>query len=318
MLDGHRHSAALLGKNMINFENDFKNYLQFILSSQELKNHYNIIRTKPSDNELSQKSAYDLINISLLYFSRFPRGKHDVVISQEMKNNELYNRFKKQIDNVVKSIETDNCISLYLPKNIGNVIYSDKLLADWGISHYHILPERDRKDNSDDKYIIYGIFDNETVLLIDIQDHNHFLEKNLLEIVDKYNPRYLVKLNGINGEKFDRTILKNLRDKKVGYVLDINESAFPTEMHQIQNMTFCSKILCCINSLQKEFLLNIQKFSEELTQKYSIRKEFDFHLAFDNIKHDVYVLENSSKTGCSWESNNLTLLKKMCLFKQLI
>jgi hypothetical protein len=303
---------------MIDFENDFKNYLLFILSSQELKSRYNINKTNPSEKDLSQKSASDLIKIFLLYFSRFPRGKHDVVISQEMINNELYGRFKKQIDNVVKSIESDNCVSLYLPKNISNVIYSDELLADWGISHYHIFPKKDRKGNSDDKYIIYGVFDDQTVFFIDIQDHQHFLEKKLLEIVDNYNPGYLPKLNNINGEKFNRTILKNLREKEISYALNINKSAFSAGMNKVQNMVFCSKILFYINSLQKELLLNVDNFSEELTQKYNIRKEFDFHLSFDNIKRDVYILEKHSKMSCSWESNNLTILKKMCLFKQLI
>ncbi len=303
---------------MINFENDIKVYLQKTLSSEELKKRYSIIKTNPSDEELSKKTAHELISIFLLYFSRFPRGKHNVVISEEMKNNELYKRFKVQINDVVQSIEKDSSISCFLPKNIGNIIYCDKLLVDWGVSHYHIFTTSDRKDNSDDKYIVFGVFDNETVLFIDIQNHNHFLEKRLLEIIDRYNSDYQFKLNRIKSEKIERDILKNLRKKEVSYVLNINESAFPAGTNRVQNMTFCSKILVYINSLQKELLLNMQNFSEELTQKYNIGKEFDFHLAFDNEKHDIYVLENNNKIKCFWESNYLLILKQMCQFKQLI
>ena len=211
---------------MLKFENDLKDYLQYVLSSEELKNRYNIKKNNPSDKELAKKNAYELISIFLLYFSRFPRGKRNVVISEEMKKNELYNRFKQQVNNVVQSIELDNSIDLYLPKNIGNIIYSDELLADWGISHYHIFKNTDRKGNSDDKYIIFGVFDNETILFIDIQNHKHFLEKKLLEIIDRNNPNYLFKLNTIKGEEIGRNIIKNLREEEVSYVLNVNESVF--------------------------------------------------------------------------------------------
>jgi len=303
---------------MINFENDLHDYLNYTLSSQNLKERYQIIKTIPSDKQLSERTTYELLNIFLIYFSRFPRGKHNVVISPEMKSNELFLRFKKQITSVVKSIETDNGLNLYLPKNIGNVIYCDELLSDWGVSHFHIMPITERNGNLDDKYIIYGIFDSETVLFIDIQDHKHFLEKRLLEIVDKYNPEYLFKLNKIKGEMFEKPLIKNLRSKEVSYVLQINESAFPAGMNKVQNITFCSKLLVHINSLPKELMLNFQSFSKELTEKFNISNELDFHLVFDYIKHDVYVLENNSKIGCSWESKNFALLKNMCLFKQLI
>jgi len=116
----------------------------------------------------------------------------------------------------------------------------------------------------------------------------------------------------------EKPFIKDLRSKEVGYVLQINESTFPAGMNKIQNVTFCSKLLMYINSLQKELMLNLQSFSKELTEKYNINNELDFHLTFDYIKHDVYVLENNSKIGCSWESKNFASLKSMCLFKQII
>ena len=93
---------------------------------------------------------------------------------------------------------------------------------------------------------------------------------------------------------------------------------FPAGMNKIQTMTFCSKLLVYVESLQKELLLNMQNISDELVQKYNSGNEFDFHLVFDNEKHDICVLEKNSKIGCSWESNNFSMLKKLCLFKKII
>lgn len=303
---------------MINFESDLKSYLLFLLSDNQLQAKYKIIKTQPSDKDLAQKTTHELINIYLYYFSRFANKPCNVIISDEMKNNELFKKYKKEINNVVKTIESNTNINQYLPKNIGNIIYCDKLLSDWGITHYHIFELEKRKNNPEDKYIIYSISDTETVLLIDIQDHKHFLEKSLLEIIDRYNPKYLMKANNINGELFEKPIINNLRKNGVGYLININGQAFPAGMKKMLYMTFSSQILSMIKSLQKEFELNFDSFIKELQDKYSNIKETNFQLHFDFINHDVYVLETYSKTGCSWESKVFMSLKQMCFNSQLL
>jgi hypothetical protein len=241
-----------------------------------------------------------------------------VVFSSAFINNPLYTKFEKRIKILKQAIETGNNIGLFLSDKIGNIVYNDLLLTDWGITHFHLFYPDERKKDNDDNYVIFSIFDRNTVLFIDIQDHKKFCRKELLEIIQKYNPGFLPTLKGITGEDFEEDKIVMFRKANVSYSLKNGNIVFPTRMNEQINMIYCSKLISLLKCIGDELELNLEQILSELREKHPINKNLDFKLVFSKNNHNIYVHEVNSNIGISWKTDCFNRLTEMCSFKGII
>jgi len=241
-----------------------------------------------------------------------------VILSPDLSENPLSQTFKNEITRLTEELEAGSPLGEFLPKSIQNLDFADRLLKDWGISHLHIFLTTERIGKKEDKYVVYFVFDNDSIFLIDLQDHNHFYEKRLLEIIDNYNPDFLPKLKGIRPDSFSRELLKNLREKDVGYSISVNGSTFPAGMPRAVDSRYCAEFCHLVEKLQEEFLLNEEQFWLEFNRQVKVENDPDLHLVFDTTMHQIVLVDLKNRVVCNWDSSILVRINSMARSKRLV
>lgn len=129
-------------------------------------------------------------------------------------------------DALKAKFERGESVMQHMSKQIRGLKFQDKMLFDWGIHHFHLdtTIEADgfvRQHNE----IVYAIVDDSDVYVIAVLDHEHWADKNLLEVV-LANWSHLLEPYRITGKPvldFDSKGVEKLREANVNTVLTLSD-----------------------------------------------------------------------------------------------
>lgn len=112
----------------------------------------------------------------------------------------------------------------HLSKQINGLKFQDKMLFDWDIHHFH-LDDKVEKDGFVKQHneLVYAIVEEDDVYFIDVLEHDHWSDKDLLEKVLSNWPHLLVRINGIFERKYDSMDIEQLRTKNVNLILTLSD-----------------------------------------------------------------------------------------------
>ena len=175
----------------------------------------------------------ELANISSKNIISKPR---QVYFSKEIKKNYIYlNEKKTIIQKIIKDIRSGNDLSKYLSTKIKELNYTDKTLASFGISHFHLGEKIETKGSRQGKIkgtdcLLFIYFDFGNAYLLEILKHKDgFLNIKLLEILQRNWPNLLesLKVKGISSPKkpSDKEVAELLK-KNINPPILINEDVY--------------------------------------------------------------------------------------------
>lgn len=283
-------------KIFTNFKNDLNNYIISNLESKFLTEIHNII----VNPKLDLQNINDLQLFTLYYFfrRRFPTGIKKVLFSRELIKNPLFKQYRKQINKIVAALNTGQSIREYLPKDIGNLNKCylkskkiDGLLIGWGIAHLHLFTRQERlrlksENKNDDKYLLYIISNTNSVFFIDIQDHLHIVNTNLLNIINNniYNKELFgfFNITSTTASDTDKSSLKELRNCNISHLIKLNNKgdSFMSGLQTTSATLAYQHILEQLSHIASWLEENIVLIKTNL-KKYKIdTSNINFHLGF--------------------------------------
>ena len=299
------------------FQSDIRNYILGNLDRKYLKQTYDIVLE--NNLVLEKKSDAELFYLYYIFRRRFPVGAKQVLYSKKISQNALFKQYQKQIHKIVAALETGKSIREYLPYDIGNLRRcsiankkTDGLLLGWNITHLHLFTRKEREellksDKKDDKYIIYVIAASDRIFFIDIQDHNHLADTELLSIVN--DEVCGTEVNGffsneqLTPTEFDKNTLKKLRNIGVSYAVKINNKGegFMSGTNKIYAMIAYEQIMAQLSSFSYWIAENMDSIKTDLNNNGCIVDNVDLHISFGQGKKlgkrilpDVFVYEKTS------------------------
>lgn len=133
---------------------------------------------------------------------------------------------KAGYDALKTRFEKGESVVPHLSKQIKGLKFQDKMLFDWGIHHFH-LDDKIEEDGFVKQHdeLVYAIVEEDDVYFIDVLEHDHWSDKDLLEKVLSNWP-YLLKpyqIGGIPVEDFDSNDIEQLRKSNVNLVLTLSD-----------------------------------------------------------------------------------------------
>ena len=149
-----------------------------------------------------------------------PRQVHealDIVVPESRKAG--YNALKT-------CFEKGYPIMPYLSKKIKGLKFPDKMLFDWGIHHFH-LGNKIEKDGFVKQHdeIVYAIVNEDDVYFIDVLEHDHWSDKDLLEKVLSNWPHLLdsFRIEGTPTTDFKSKDIAQLRKANINTILVLSD-----------------------------------------------------------------------------------------------
>lgn len=309
-----------------NFKNDIRDYIIANLDAEYLKETYDISLNPKLD--LTQINNLGLFTLYYFFRRRFPTGIKRVLFSRELMKNPLFKKYRKQTNKIVAALNTGKNIREYLPKDIGNLNTcnprnkkTDGLLIGWDIAHLHLFTRKERiqlkvENKNDDKYLLYIISDSQSVFLIDIQDHKHIVNIDLLNIIKNNiggaELQGFFDNIGITASDFDKTLLKGLRNSGVAHLIKLNDNgdSFMSGLHTTSATIAYQHILEQLSSCASWVVENIDSIKTDLS-KYEIDTDkINFHLGFGQGLYlgkrklsDVFVYDKTSGAVLNFPEN---------------
>ncbi len=145
-----------------------------------------ILQDVKTDDFLNVSSGTPEEQIILKYFE-FQRklsfaGPHKVKESQEF---ECPEECKGGLEKLMGIFREGGDIRPYLNRTSANLNEYDDMFADWGILHFHLgsyIPEGDTFVERG-KYVLFAYLHDETVYIIDIYDHDHWADTDVLQVI---------------------------------------------------------------------------------------------------------------------------------------
>lgn len=129
-------------------------------------------------------------------------------------------------DALIEKFEKGESVMQHMSKQIRGLKFQDKMLFDWGIHHFHLdtTIEADGFVKQHDE-IVYAIVDNSDVYVIAIMKHEHWADKNLLEVVLVNWPHLLepYRITGKPVMDFDSKGVEKLREANVNTILTLSD-----------------------------------------------------------------------------------------------
>lgn len=308
-----------------NFENDIRDHILANLDVKYLKETYDISLNPKLD--LTQINNLGLFSLYYFFRRRFPTGTKRVLHSKSLLKNPLFKTYRKQINKITAALNTGQSIREYLPDDIGNMNRCDPigdkidgLLVGWGIAHLHLFTRKERKQllaehKNDDKYLLYIISDSSCVFFIDIKDHMHFVDTDLLNIINEEITGDELKgfcniQQIVTPTNLDRSDLKKLRKHGIGYLVKLNEKGdtFLSGLNKANATITYDQILHQLSGFAKWLADNNETFKNETFKKDLIKHnrykdQIDLHLGFGQgrkfgkyILPDVFMYDKNSDT----------------------
>lgn len=244
----------------------------------------------------------DLLSKFIYFRKRYPVGKYKVYISENMCSSSKYCKYKKQIWHIKKLLEEGRDIKDFLHNDINDFLFHDNLLQDWGIIHIHLWPRGSRKNKDND--ILYAIQIEDSILFLKIDTHKYFLQKELLEILYQNVPNFLCFFP-IPGDDFTEKEIESLRNKGIGYAINMGEKSFCGGMNYFLYLIGSVQILENLKKLSELIFLNIHQIKEAIKKQIQYLGKLDFHLRIDSINKKIFIYEENSNTEIRLEENNI-------------
>lgn len=195
-------------------------------------------------------------------------------------------------------------VSLFsnLSKNIFASSYTDGLLFHWGIHHFHLGINQDKKHKhfvERTGQILYAMVTEEYFYVITIATHGKWTDMELLKILKRNYPEALdtFKINGVKKEERELTEneLKNLRSKNANTTTEIDG-----DIYSIIGGGVVSSGLSMQAVLNKDRAYFFLKKAEETIKNNmpKIKEEYLKEIVFENdlIKLKMEKLENDRIT----------------------
>jgi len=129
-------------------------------------------------------------------------------------------------DALKAKFERGESVMQHMSKQIKGLKFQDKMLFDWGVHHFHLdtTIEADGFVKQHDE-IVYAIVDDRDVYVIAVWEHEHWADKNLLEVVLANWPHLLepFRITGKPVMDFDSKGVEKLREANVNTVLTLSD-----------------------------------------------------------------------------------------------
>jgi hypothetical protein len=115
------------------------------------------------------------------------------------------------LERLLDKVRRGESLFPHLSRQIDDPSFSDGMLFDWGIQHFHLGLTPDQKKPrliQGTKEVLYAIVSDDCFYALAIEDHNHWADKELLrivrdnfgEIIDPYRANGIVSLSAIVNE----------------------------------------------------------------------------------------------------------------------
>lgn len=177
--------------------------------------------------------AYQFYNI--LNRSIQPRPRN-VIWSQELSARSISTEFKTAIEFITTESEAGNNLTRFMSTRMEDASYTDELVNDWGIVHFHLGNPVPNKESLKKKLasfvrredpLLFAYPTNATIYLIDMLSHGAWTEKNMIEIIHKQWPHIIAKYKQSQARAGrivpDETMIKMLRRAGVSYPLVLSD-----------------------------------------------------------------------------------------------
>lgn len=310
-----------------NFENDIRDHIFANLDAKYLKETHDISLNPKLD--LTQINSLGLFSLYYFFRRRFPTGTKRVLHSKSLLKNPLFKTYRKQINKITAALNTGQSIREYLPDDIGNMNRCDPigdkidgLLVGWGIAHLHLFTRKERKQllaehKNDDKYLLYIISDSSCVFFIDIKDHMHFVDTDLLNIINEEITGNELKgfcniQQIVTPTNLDRSDLKQLRKHGIGYLVKLNEKGdtFLSGLNKANATITYDQILHQLSGFAKWLAENMVSIKTDLSKYEVDTDKINFHLGFGQGQYlgkrklsDVFVYDKTSGAVLNFPEN---------------
>lgn len=320
VVSGHVHMNELQKRILNNFENDIREYILANFDAKYLKETYDIFLTTKLD--LTQINNLGLFTLYYFFRRRFPIGTKRVLHSRTLLQNPLFKTYRKQINKIAAALNTGQSIREYLPDDIGKINRCDPnenkvdgLLIGWGIAHLHLFTRKERtqlqaEHKDDDKYLLYIISDSNAVFFIDIKDHMHFADIDLLNIVNEEITGDELKGFGniqqiVTPTNLDKPILNKLRKNGIGYIVKLNKKGdvFISGLNKTTATIAYDQLIHQLSGFAKWLADNNEAFKKDLIKHNRYKDKIDFHLGFGQgekcgkyMLPDVFIYDKNSDT----------------------
>lgn len=303
-----------------NFENDIRDHILANLDAKYLTETYDISLNPKSD--LTKLDNLGLFTLYYFFRRRFPTGIKRVLHSRALLQNPLFNKYRKQVNKITAALNTGQSIREYLPDDIVklnrcNPVENkmDGLLIGWGIAHLHLFTRKERvrlkaENQDDDKYLLYIISDSCGVFFIDIKDHMHFADTELLNIINEEITGGELKgfcniQQIVTPTNLDKRDLNKLRKKGIGYLVKLNETGdtFISGLNRVSATMAYDQILHQLSGFAEWLTDNIEMLKQDLIKHNRYKDQIDFHLGFGQggkcgkyMLPDVFLYDKNSDT----------------------
>lgn len=310
-----------------NFENDIRDHILANLDAKYLKETYDISLNSKSD--LTKLNNLGLFTLYYFFRRRFPTGTKRVLFSRTLLQNPLFKTYRKQINKIAASLNTGQSIREYLPDDIGKINRCDPnenkvdgLLVGWGMAHLHLFTRKERtqlqaEHKDDDKYLLYIISDSNAVFFIDIKDHMHFADIDLLNIVNEEITGDELKGFGniqqiVTPTNLDKPTLNKLRKNGIGYIVKLNEKGdvFISGLNKTTATIAYEQIIHQLSGFAKWLAENMVSIKTDLSKYEVDTDKINFHLGFGQGQYlgkrklsDVFVYDKTSGAVLNFPEN---------------
>ena len=133
---------------------------------------------------------------------------------------------KAGYDALKEKFEKGESVMPYLSKTIKGLKFQDKMLFDWGIHHFHIheVIEPDGFVKQRDE-LLYAIVEEDDVYFIDVMEHEHWSDRDLLEKVLANWPHLLdsCRVGGTPVRDFSSEEVAAMREVNVNLILTLSD-----------------------------------------------------------------------------------------------
>ena len=145
----------------------------------------NIFRQDLEDLGYSTTSLRTPEEVTMMYVTTYERLVSKRVRSIEFANGfQVPSHLQSGFDLLCEKFRNGCSVYPHLSRTTDKMDFQDKMLFDWGIHHFHLgtVIENDGYVNRTGD-VLYAIVSEDKVRCLVIQPHNHWADKDLLEIV---------------------------------------------------------------------------------------------------------------------------------------
>ena len=194
-------------------------------------------------------------------------------------------------DALIDKFVRGESVMQHMSKQIRGLKFQDKMLFDWGIHHFHLdtTIEADGFVKQHDE-IVYAIVSDSDVYVIAVLDHEHWADKNLLEVVLANWPHLLesYRVAGKPVIDFDSNGVEKLREANVNTILTLSDgNGYMGRGMGITSAGTSSDAVLKTIRMQKE----LQKFEVDIKNKFFPKDNEHLLFGLSRTPEGIYLEE---------------------------